>query len=58
VFRVTDGAVDASLTPCLSVEGEAAEKLHCAEVYKIGHDDGHGGDDHHDHADEHATAGN
>ena len=45
VFRVTDGAVDASLTPCLSAEGEEAERLHCADVYKIGHGDGH--DDEH-----------
>ena len=49
VFRVTDGAVDASLAPCLTVEaGEEAEALGCGEAY--GFDD-HGSET----DDEHAT---
>ena len=51
VFRVTDGAVDASLTPCLTVEaGEEAEALGCGEAY--------GFDDHGSEADDEHAAGN
>jgi len=54
VFRVTDGAVDASLTPCLTVEaGEHAEAMDCDDVYRLDHGD-HG----EEHAEEHAAAGN
>ena len=51
VFRVTDGAVDASLTPCLTVEaGEYAEAMGCDDVYRLDHGEEHG--------EEHAAAGN
>ena len=51
VFRVTDGAVDASLTPCLTVEaGEYTEAMGCDDVYRLDHGEEHG--------EEHAGAGN
>ncbi len=41
IFRVTDGAVDASLNECLQVNtqemsAEDIEALHCAPVYNFG----------------------
>ena len=60
VFRVTDGAVDASLHPCLQVDAseltaEEAEALGCADVYDVGR--GHGGHDGDGHDDDHAAVG-
>jgi NADH:ubiquinone oxidoreductase subunit 4 (subunit M) len=54
VFRVTDGAVDASLNDCLQVNtaeltDAEAEALGCAAVYEVGSGGGH---------DDHAAAGN
>ena len=56
VFRVTDGAVDASLHECLQVNAseltsEQAEALGCADIYDVA------GADDDDHADEHAAVG-
>ncbi len=57
IFRVSDGAVDASLTPCLTVEaGEHAEAMDCDDVYRLNHGDH--GDHAEEHAEEHAAAGN
>ena len=60
VFRVTDGAVDASLHPCLQVDAseltaEEAEALGCADVYDVGR--GHGGHDGDGHDNDHAAVG-
>ena len=54
MFRVTDGAVDASLNDCLQVNtaeltDAEAEALGCAAVYEVGSGGGH---------DDHAAAGN
>jgi NADH-quinone oxidoreductase subunit M len=54
VFRVTDGAVDASLNDCLQVNtaeltDAEAEALGCAVVYEVGSGGGH---------DDHAATGN
>ena len=48
VFRATDAAVDASLTPCLTIDAdksthEEIESAHCSEVYGLSD---HGPDDH------------
>ena len=48
VFRATDAAVDASLTPCLAIDAdksthEEIESAHCSEVYGLSD---HGPDDH------------
>ncbi len=48
VFRATDAAVDASLTPCLTIDAdksthEEIESAHCSEVYGL---NDHGPDDH------------
>ena len=48
VFRATDAAVDASLTPCLTIDAdksthEEIELAHCSEVYGLSD---HGPDDH------------
>jgi len=50
IFRVTDGAVDASLNECLQVNtqemsAEDIEALHCAPVYNLG-SGGHTVDEH------------
>ncbi|MBT5905016.1 MAG: NADH-quinone oxidoreductase subunit M [Acidimicrobiaceae bacterium] len=66
IFRVSDGAVDASLSDCLTVDAhqltdEEVEALGCSDVYRLGevtgHDDDHG-DDHAEETNEHAAAGN
>ena len=47
VFRTTDGAVDASLTPCLTIDvnklsHEEIKSAHCPEVYGLeDHDSDH-----------------
>ncbi|HJM31654.1 MAG: NADH-quinone oxidoreductase subunit M [Acidimicrobiales bacterium] len=51
VFRLSDGAVDASLHQCLKVEvseltAEQAKALGCADVYEISVADEHGVDEH------------
>ena len=51
VFRLSDGAVDASLHQCLKVEAseltaEQARALGCADVYEISVADEHGVDEH------------
>ncbi|MDP6649425.1 MAG: NADH-quinone oxidoreductase subunit M [Acidimicrobiales bacterium] len=51
VFRLSDGAVDASLHQCLKVEAseltaEQAKALGCADVYEISVTDEHGVDEH------------
>ncbi len=48
VFRATDAAVDASLTPCLTIDAdelthEEIESVQCSEVYGLGN---HGSDHH------------
>ena len=48
VFRATDAAVDASLTPCLTIDADKAtheeiESAHCSDVYGLGD---HGSDHH------------
>ena len=48
VFRATDAAVDASLTPCLTIDAdesthEEIESAHCSDVYGLGD---HGSDHH------------
>jgi NADH-quinone oxidoreductase subunit M len=50
VFRATDAAVDASLTPCLTIDAdksshEEIESAHCSEIYGLG-----------DHRPDHHTA--
>jgi len=48
VFRATDAAVDASLTPCLTIDAdksthEEIESAHCSDIYGLGD---HGSDHH------------